>query len=94
MSSRWMGVRFDMISGIFVSVTTVLSVYMKGTMESEYLTITLQIVIELMAMLSITVRMYAEVQQMMTSSQRMFEYTELESEDALEKAGDKQLEKE
>jgi len=94
MSSRWMGVRFDMISGVFVSVTTVLSVYMKGKMEAEYLIITLQIVIELMAMLSITVRLYAEVQQMMTSSQRMFEYTELESEDALEKAGDKQLEKE
>lgn len=68
MSSRWMGVRFDMISGVFVSVTTFLSVYMKGTTKNENLIITLQIVIELMAMLSITVRMYAEVQQMMTSS--------------------------
>lgn len=57
-----------MISGVFVSVTTFLSVYMKGTTKNENLIITLQIVIELMAMLSITVRMYAEVQQMMTSS--------------------------
>jgi len=70
-----MGVRFDLISGAFVTFSTLLSIYMKGKVSSEYLIITLQIVIELMSMLSITVRMYAEVQQMMTSSQRIFEYT-------------------
>lgn len=44
-----------------------------------------------MGMLSIVVRMYGEVQQMMTASQRMNEYTKLPSEDLLEKEADKQL---
>ena len=68
MSSRWMGVRFDMISGFFVTFTTFLSIYMRSTIDPALLTISLQIVIEMMSVLSIVVRMFAEVQQMMTSS--------------------------
>lgn len=94
MSSRWMGVRFDLVSGFFVTFTTLLTIYMKATIEPELLTISLQIVIEMMSMLSIVVRMYAEVQQMMTSSQRMYEYTKLGGEDELVKKCDKELEKE
>lgn len=46
---------------------------------------------DIIVFFSITVRLYAEIQNMMTACQRIVEYTKLESEDELEKETDAKL---
>ena len=48
----------------------------------------LQVASDVIFMFSISFRMYAEIENSMTSSQRMISYTKLEMEDDLEKPGD------
>ena len=47
------------------------------------LVISIQIVTDIIVFFSITVRLYAEIQNMMTCSQRIIDYTKLETEDDL-----------
>jgi len=63
------------IFGIFTALSTVL---LKGKVSNEILVFSLNIVSDSIIFFSISVRMYAEVQNMMTSVQRMLQYTELE----------------
>ena len=46
---------------------------------------------DVISMFSVSLRMYAELDMFMTSSQRLFEYSQLEIEDELEKALDESL---
>lgn len=55
------------------------------------LIVSIQSVTDIIVFFSITVRMFAEIQNMMTSSQRIVDYTRLEEEDELEKPGDQEL---
>lgn len=57
---RWMGVRFDLICAAFSSATTILAVLQRGKVNSDNLTITMQLVSDLIAMFSFSIRMYAE----------------------------------
>ena len=55
------------------------------------LTFSLQIVADIISMFSMSIRMYAELENMLTSSQRIIEYIDLPSEDLLVKPKDKEI---
>ena len=48
---------------------------MKGIIEDEKLAMTFQITTDIIVFFSVSLRMYAEVENFMTSSQRVYEYT-------------------
>ena len=76
--NRWVGIRLDALCVIFGVSTATLSVVLKDRVDRELLTFSLQIVTDVIVFFSISVRMYAELQNMMTSSQRIIEYTQLD----------------
>ena len=64
---------------------------MKDIIKKEYLLFSLQIITDVILFFSVSIRMFAEIQNMMTSTQRIYQYTQLESEDELTKPGDKKI---
>ena len=88
---RWIGIRLDLITAIFISVTAFCCTLFKGRIDENYLIILLQIVVELMTIFSVTIRLAAEFENYMTSSQRMVAYTKIESEDLLKKPKDREM---
>lgn len=68
-------------------------VLLKGKVEQGLLLMSLQVSIDVIFLFGISFRMYAEIENTMTSSQRMIGYTKLDTEDELVKPGDKKLEK-
>lgn len=90
--NRWMGIRLDMVCQLFGLSVAMLTVLFKNQVEDKSLLAMSMIIIgDLVGVFSITIRMGAEVQNNMTCSQRIYEYTQLKSEDDLEKPGDKAL---
>jgi ABC-type multidrug transport system fused ATPase/permease subunit len=89
--NRWIGIRLDALCVIFGTATCAISVAMKGKVDREQLTFVLTLVTDVIVLFSISVRMWAELQNMMTSSQRIIEYTKLESEDLLIKPDDAKM---
>lgn len=91
LANRWVGVRLDNLVVVFAASTCAMAVFLKdfGYLSKEMLVISIQIVTDIIVFFSITIRMLAEIQNMMTCSQRMIDYTKLELEDELEKPGDK-----
>lgn len=74
-------------------VTAIVIFTMKDSYPNrEQLTFCLQIILDIVFLFSLSVRMSAEVQNMMTSSQRIYQYTLLPQEDLLVKPLDKKLE--
>lgn len=63
----------------------------KGRIGTEKLAFSLQIITDVLVFFSFSCRCFVELQNFMTSSQRIVGYTELEPEDALEKPGDQEL---
>jgi hypothetical protein len=55
------------------------------------LILSLQVITDVIAFFSVSLRMYAEFDNYMTSSQRMVQYTQLDQEDDLIKAIDSKL---
>ena len=90
-SNRWIAIRLDIICALFISVICLSVVLLKGSVESSLLIMTLQIGGDIIFLFSIAFRMYAEIENSMTSSQRMIAYTKLEEEDDLEKPSDAEL---
>uniref|UniRef100_A0A3Q3JJ45 Cystic fibrosis transmembrane conductance regulator n=1 Tax=Monopterus albus TaxID=43700 RepID=A0A3Q3JJ45_MONAL len=77
-TSRWFAVRLDGICSIFVTITTFSLVPLELDAGSVGLALTYSVT--LMGMFQWGVRQSAEVENMMTSVERVVEYTELESE--------------
>ena len=92
-SNRWIGIRLDFVCIIFGVSTASFAVAFRGKIEKELLTFTLQIITDIIVFFSISIRMFAEVQNAMTSSQRIVQYCKLDQEDELEKPKDKELQK-
>ena len=93
LSNRWIAIRADVICVIFITLVCFFLVYMKGTIETSLLVMSLQIASDVIFLFSISFRMYAEIENGMTSAQRMFAYTQLEEEDDLVKPIDVELER-
>ena len=92
-ANRWIGIRLDILCVIFISLICVFLVTMKGEIEKSLLVMSLQVASDVIFLFSISFRMYAEIENAMTSAQRMLAYTKLEEEDDLVKPSDDDLER-
>ena len=90
-AGRWIAIRFDLLVALFIGATSAACVLMKGQIEPALLALSLQVIIDVMVLFSVSLRMYAEIDNFMTSFQRIHEYTELEQEDELVKEIDETL---
>ncbi|XP_056156902.1 ATP-binding cassette sub-family C member 4-like [Lampris incognitus] len=79
-TSRWFAVRLDGICSIFVTITTFGCLLLRNQLDAGAVGLALSYAITLMGMFQWGVRQSAEVENMMTSVERVVEYTELESE--------------
>uniref|UniRef100_A0A8C9R3X4 Multidrug resistance-associated protein 4 n=1 Tax=Scleropages formosus TaxID=113540 RepID=A0A8C9R3X4_SCLFO len=79
-TSRWFAVRLDGICAIFVSITAFACLLLRDDLEAGAVGLALSYAVTLMGMFQWGVRQSAEVENMMTSVERVVEYTELESE--------------
>ncbi|XP_028288222.1 ATP-binding cassette sub-family C member 4 [Parambassis ranga] len=79
-TSRWFAVRLDGICSIFVIVTAFGCLLLRDQLDAGSVGLALSYSVTLMGMFQWGVRQSAEVENMMTSVERVVEYTELESE--------------
>ncbi|XP_074483833.1 ATP-binding cassette sub-family C member 4-like [Sebastes fasciatus] len=79
-TSRWFAVRLDGICSIFVTITTFGCLLLRDQMDAGSVGLALSYSVTLMGMFQWGVRQSAEVENLMTSVERVVEYTELESE--------------
>lgn len=89
--NRWMSMVLDTVCVLFTLSVAIFSLYAKGKMDNDILAFSLQIITDVVIFFSISLRMLAEIENYFTSSQRMYDYTLLESEDDLIKQGDAKL---
>ncbi|XP_069577159.1 ATP-binding cassette sub-family C member 4-like isoform X2 [Brachyistius frenatus] len=79
-TSRWFALRLDGICAVFVTVTTFGCLLLRDNLDAGIVGFALSYSATLMGMFQWGVRQSAEVENMMTSVERVVEYTELESE--------------
>ncbi|XP_070711625.1 ATP-binding cassette sub-family C member 4-like [Pempheris klunzingeri] len=79
-TSRWFAVRLDGLCSIFVTITTFGCLLLRDQLDAGSVGLALTYSVTLMGMFQWGVRQSAEVENMMTSVERVVEYTELESE--------------
>uniref|UniRef100_A0A3Q4AMX3 Cystic fibrosis transmembrane conductance regulator n=1 Tax=Mola mola TaxID=94237 RepID=A0A3Q4AMX3_MOLML len=79
-TSRWFALRLDGICSIFVTVTTFGCLLLRNQLDAGSVGLALTYSVTLMGMFQWGVRQSAEVENMMTSVERVVEYTELECE--------------
>uniref|UniRef100_A0A671US85 Multidrug resistance-associated protein 4-like n=1 Tax=Sparus aurata TaxID=8175 RepID=A0A671US85_SPAAU len=79
-TSRWFALRLDGICSIFVTITTFGCLLLRDQLDAGSVGLALSYSVTLMGMFQWGVRQSAEVENMMTSVERVVEYTELESE--------------
>ncbi|XP_032413049.1 ATP-binding cassette sub-family C member 4 [Xiphophorus hellerii] len=79
-TSRWFAVRLDGMCAVFVTITTFGCLLLRDQLDAGSVGLALSYAVTLMGMFQWGVRQSAEVENMMTSVERVMEYTELESE--------------
>ncbi|CAK6954010.1 ATP-binding cassette sub-family C member 4-like [Scomber scombrus] len=79
-TSRWFAVRLDGICSIFVTITAFGCLYLRDGLEPGAVGLALSYAVTLTGMFQWGVRQSAEIENMMTSVERVLEYAELESE--------------
>ncbi|XP_042338353.1 ATP-binding cassette sub-family C member 4-like, partial [Plectropomus leopardus] len=80
MTSRWFAFHLDSICSIFVTFTTFGCILLRDGLKAGEVGLVLTYAVTLVGNFQWTVRQSAEVENMMTSVERVVEYTELESE--------------
>ncbi|XP_037829737.1 multidrug resistance-associated protein 4 isoform X2 [Kryptolebias marmoratus] len=80
MTSRWFALRLDSICSVFIALTAFGCVIFRDGVEAGQVGLVLTYAVTLVGNFQWTVRQSAEVENMMTSVERVVEYTELESE--------------
>ncbi|KAM4537947.1 ATP-binding cassette sub-family C member 4-like isoform 2-T2 [Fundulus diaphanus] len=84
MTSRWFALRLDSICSTFIAFTAFGCIIFRDGLEAGQVGLVLTYAVTLVGNFQWTVRQSAEVENMMTSVERVVEYTELESEAAWE----------
>ncbi|XP_033096104.1 multidrug resistance-associated protein 5-like [Anneissia japonica] len=74
MASRWLGLRFDLVSTLMATLTAVLVVLFHGTVSAAYSGLALTYSLQMMAIFQFAVRLSAEVEARFTSVERIIEY--------------------
>jgi len=90
-TNRWIGVRLDLVCGCIAICTSIFCIAAKNTISSDLLIFSLQITLDVVVFFSISIRFGTEVHNYMSSSQKIYQYTQLELEDELVKETDKKL---
>jgi len=67
-ANRWIGIRMDILCCIFMSAIAIFTVILKGHVDSSSLLMSLQVSSDVLFLFSISFRMYAELENSMTSS--------------------------
>ncbi|XP_074483904.1 ATP-binding cassette sub-family C member 4-like [Sebastes fasciatus] len=80
MTSRWFALRLDSICSLFFTFTTFGCILLRDGLKAGEVGLVLTYAVTLIGNFQWTVRQSAEVENMMTSVERVVEYTELESE--------------
>ncbi|XP_060775099.1 multidrug resistance-associated protein 4 isoform X2 [Neoarius graeffei] len=83
-TSRWFAVRLDGMCSVFVIITAFGCLLLKNSLEAGAVGLALSYAVTLMGMFQWGVRQSAEVENLMTSVERVVEYAELENEAAWE----------
>lgn len=86
-TSRWIGVRLDGVSACTLLATAILAMAMKASVPIQVLALALTHVIQLTGLMQWFVKQTAEVENNMTSIERMLRYTQLPSEPPFEGEG-------
>lgn len=89
MVNRWIGTRLDVVCAFLAIATAAFCVAYKGILSTEMLIFSLQISMDVEVFFSIAIRFATEVHNYMASSQKIYQYTQLESEDELTKEIDR-----
>ncbi|XP_029941882.1 multidrug resistance-associated protein 4-like [Salarias fasciatus] len=84
MTSRWFALRLDSICSIFITFASFGCILLRNGLEAGEVGLVLTYAVTLVGNFQWTVRQSAEVENMMTSVERVVEYTELKSEAAWE----------
>uniref|UniRef100_A0A673C8C9 Multidrug resistance-associated protein 4 n=1 Tax=Sphaeramia orbicularis TaxID=375764 RepID=A0A673C8C9_9TELE len=79
-TSRWFAVRLDGICSVFVTITAFGCIYLRDGLDPGAVGLALSYAVTLTGMFQWGVRQSAEIENMMTSVERVVEYAELESE--------------
>ncbi|XP_041055069.1 multidrug resistance-associated protein 4 isoform X2 [Carcharodon carcharias] len=79
-TSRWLAVRLDALCAVFVTAVAFGSIIMANHLDAGQVGLALSYAITLMGMFQWGVRQSAEVENLLTSVERVLDYTELESE--------------
>ena len=86
--NRVLGFQLEMICSAFLLFACLFSILGKGKFSNEFLAFVFQSITDVMVYFSISIRMLGEIENYMTSAQRIHKYTQLEGEDELVKPGD------
>mmetsp|Transcript_13719 Transcript_13719/g.23394 ORF Transcript_13719/g.23394 Transcript_13719/m.23394 type:complete len:573 (-) Transcript_13719:92-1810(-) len=89
--NRVLGFNMDMICVFFLLGVSTFTILAKGDVPVDFLSMILQSITDVIVYFSISFRMLAEIQNYLTSSQRIVRYTELDQEDPLERGTDQAL---
>ena len=68
LANRWISIRLDILCALFIAIICISVVLLKGSVEASLLVMTLQITSDVIFLFSISFRMYAEIENHMTSS--------------------------
>ncbi|XP_034041901.1 multidrug resistance-associated protein 4-like [Thalassophryne amazonica] len=79
-TSRWFAVRLDGICSLFVTITGFGCIYLRDGLEPGAVGLALSYAVTLTGMFQWGIRQSAEIENMMTSVERVVEYAELEKE--------------
>ncbi|XP_061693359.1 ATP-binding cassette sub-family C member 4-like [Syngnathoides biaculeatus] len=80
MTSRWFALRLDSICSIFITVASFGCIFLRDGLDAGEVGLVLTYAVTLVGNFQWTVRQSAELENMMTSVERVVEYTELKSE--------------
>nr|XP_057941813.1 ATP-binding cassette sub-family C member 4-like isoform X2 [Doryrhamphus excisus] len=80
MTSRWFALRLDSICSIFIAVATLGCILLRDGLEAGQVGLVLTYAVTLVGNFQWTVRQSAELENTMTSVERVVEYTELKNE--------------
>ena len=87
-TSRWLGLRLDVICVTFLAVAAFAAVAARGAVDAGLAGLSLTYVISLMGAFQWAVRQSAEVENQMVSVERLLEYAELPNIEDIELVGD------
>jgi ATP-binding cassette, subfamily C (CFTR/MRP), member 4 len=84
---RWFGLRLDLMTSVLALITAVLSVALRRQINSSAVALSLSYCINLTTLFQWAIRQSAEVENFMTSAERIHEYGQLIPEDAKYRGG-------